>query len=225
MSWICVCIVLIISPNSLSDMSYMDANRSDFRVFNPSSLSQDLMVSVILSTSQVRPSSTLVEDWYVGALGFLLDNSGRTLGLNLPSVKKDEMRASIDQKCPTNVSIVGTWSLVKIDEGRKEMSWHPSNEEIQDWIEAKEDDFSLMRDSRIKGECEAMERHISLLIRAWDFLCVISLYFAWMTKEASCYQFFGVVVGVSGLGSMPRLKNWKCWTISGPELLIYGLLE
>jgi hypothetical protein len=34
-----VCVVLILSPNNLSDMSYMDANCSDFCVFKSSSLS------------------------------------------------------------------------------------------------------------------------------------------------------------------------------------------
>jgi len=146
----CVYFFLKLSPNNVSDMSCMDANSDDFSFVYSSSLSQDLMVFVLLSVSCMRLSSALVEDWYVGALGFLLDNSKWTLGLNLPRVKKDETRASIDQKCPTNVSIVGTWSLVKIDEGRKEMSWHPSNEEIKDWIEEKEDDFSLWETQGLK---------------------------------------------------------------------------
>jgi hypothetical protein len=57
-----VCIVLILSPNNLSDMSCMDANPDDFSCVYPSSLSQDLMVSMILSASWVRPSLALVED-------------------------------------------------------------------------------------------------------------------------------------------------------------------
>jgi hypothetical protein len=57
-----MCIVLILSPNNLSDMSCMDVNPNEFLCVYPSSLSQELMVSIILSTSQVRPSSALVED-------------------------------------------------------------------------------------------------------------------------------------------------------------------
>ena len=57
-------------------------SQMDPSLFSPSSLTQDLMVSMILFASQVRPSSTLVDDWYVDALGFLLVNSTRTLILN-----------------------------------------------------------------------------------------------------------------------------------------------
>jgi hypothetical protein len=57
-------------------------------MFKPSILSQDLMVSVILSASWVRPSLALVEDLYDDALGFLLVNYGRTLGLNPPTLRR-----------------------------------------------------------------------------------------------------------------------------------------
>jgi hypothetical protein len=57
-----VCIVLLLSPNNLSDMSCMDANPDESLCVYPSSLSQDLMVSVILSASRVRPSLALAED-------------------------------------------------------------------------------------------------------------------------------------------------------------------
>ena len=94
MSWTCVFIILMLSPDNLSDMSCMDANPDDFSYVYPSSLSQELMVSMILSASWVRPSSTLVEDWYVDALGFLLDNFWRTMGLHSPTLIR--MHASMD---------------------------------------------------------------------------------------------------------------------------------
>jgi hypothetical protein len=48
----------------------------------------------------------------------------------------------------------------------KKMSWNPFKEEIQEWIREKEDEFSLVRDSRIEGEYEEIERKMSLLIYA-----------------------------------------------------------
>jgi hypothetical protein len=57
-----VCIVLMLSPNNLSDMSCMDVNPNDYSGVYPSSLSQDLMVYVVLSASWVRPSPTLAKD-------------------------------------------------------------------------------------------------------------------------------------------------------------------
>jgi hypothetical protein len=57
-----VCIVLLLIPNNLSNMSRMNASPDGSSCVYPSSLSQDLMVSVILCTYQVRPSLTWVED-------------------------------------------------------------------------------------------------------------------------------------------------------------------
>jgi hypothetical protein len=85
----------MISPNNLLYMRCMDANPDNFSCFYPSSMPQDLMVSVILSTYWVRPASTLAKDSYDGALEFLLDNSGRTMGLNSPMLRRT--CASMDQ--------------------------------------------------------------------------------------------------------------------------------
>jgi hypothetical protein len=62
MIWICVCIVLLLSPNNLSNMGRMNVSPNGYSYVYPSSMSEDIIVFVILSTSQVRPYSTLVED-------------------------------------------------------------------------------------------------------------------------------------------------------------------
>jgi hypothetical protein len=62
-------------------------------VFIPSSPTQDQMVSVILIASQVRHSSALDEYSYLDALGFLMVNSGQTLGINPPLLGRK--RASV----------------------------------------------------------------------------------------------------------------------------------
>lgn len=80
MSWRCVCIILILSSNSLSDIRWNDANPSDFMCVYTSSMLQYNMVSMILSASHERPSSDLAENWFVG--GFFFYNSLWTLGLN-----------------------------------------------------------------------------------------------------------------------------------------------
>jgi hypothetical protein len=43
------------------------------------------------------------------------------------------------------------------------MRWYPSQEEIQYWLTAKEDDFARQENSRYEYQCEAMEGHVSLL--------------------------------------------------------------
>jgi hypothetical protein len=57
-------------------------------VYIPSYLSQDHMASFILITYWVRPSLALAKDWHVDDLGFLLVNSGLTLGINSPTLRR-----------------------------------------------------------------------------------------------------------------------------------------
>jgi len=74
-------------------------------VLSPSSMTQDHMVYVILITSRVRPSSTLAEDWYVDALGFLLVNYGQTLGIKpatLGRKRASVKRPNMNQSTTTN---------------------------------------------------------------------------------------------------------------------------
>jgi hypothetical protein len=60
----------------------------DLFVSIPSSPTQDQMIFVIFIASRVRPSPALVEDCYVDGLRFLLVNSGQTLGLNSPTLRR-----------------------------------------------------------------------------------------------------------------------------------------
>jgi hypothetical protein len=62
MSWICLCIVLLLSHDNLSNMSRMNVSPNGSSCVYPLSMSQDLMVSMILSASRVRPSSALAKD-------------------------------------------------------------------------------------------------------------------------------------------------------------------
>jgi hypothetical protein len=54
-----VCIVLLINHSKSLDMECVNAIQMDLGLFSPSSLTQDLMVSVILSAYRVRPSFNL----------------------------------------------------------------------------------------------------------------------------------------------------------------------
>jgi hypothetical protein len=87
--WLCVWIVLIPSPKLVYHIWVIWIPIVVmFRMFNPPSPTQDLMVSVILSTSQVIPFSALAKDWYANALTFCWTRSGWNPSLKLLSVKK-----------------------------------------------------------------------------------------------------------------------------------------
>jgi len=85
---ICVCISLLLSHNNLLAMSCMNTIPNGYLCIYPSSLSQDLIIYVIISTYQVITSPTLDEDWYLDALGFLFVNSGWTIGVNSPTLRR-----------------------------------------------------------------------------------------------------------------------------------------
>jgi hypothetical protein len=60
----------------------------DLSAFTPASPSQYHTISVILITSQVRPSSTLDEDLYGNYLGVLFVKSRQTLGIKSPALRR-----------------------------------------------------------------------------------------------------------------------------------------
>jgi hypothetical protein len=81
------------------------------------------------------------------------------------------------------------------------MRWHPSKEEIQDWLTAKEHEFSLRETQGLRVNVNQWkDRYLYMDMHEIFFVEFPCLLFEWL-KRKNCYQFSSVAIGASGLGS------------------------